>query len=64
MAAVAVRYSELQEMETELLAISIDSVYTHKAWSDSELSKMVPGGCPFPMLADPESDRHPLRGLR
>ena len=36
-----------------MLSLSVDSVYVHKVWNESELSKMVPGGVPFPMLSDP-----------
>jgi alkyl hydroperoxide reductase subunit AhpC len=32
--------------------MSIDSVFVHKMWVDDELSKMVEGGVPFPMLSD------------
>lgn len=32
--------------------MSIDSVFVHKMWNDNELSKMVQGGVPFPMLSD------------
>ncbi len=32
--------------------MSVDSVYVHKMWNDNELSKMVKGGVPFPMLSD------------
>ena len=32
--------------------MSVDSVFTHKMWNDNELSKMVKGGVPFPMLSD------------
>ncbi len=32
--------------------MSVDSVFVHKMWNDNELSKMVPGGVPFPMLTD------------
>ena len=32
--------------------MSIDSVFVHKMWNDNELSKMVEGGVPFPMLSD------------
>ncbi|MCI5207981.1 MAG: alkyl hydroperoxide reductase [Candidatus Electrothrix sp. ATG2] len=32
--------------------MSIDSQFTHKMWNDNELSKMVKGGVPFPMLSD------------
>ncbi|MBN2040439.1 MAG: redoxin domain-containing protein [Spirochaetes bacterium] len=32
--------------------MSVDSIYVHKMWNDHELSKMVDGGVPFPMLSD------------
>ena len=32
--------------------MSVDSVFVHKMWNDNELSKMVDGGVPFPMLSD------------
>lgn len=32
--------------------MSVDSVFVHKMWNDYELSKMVSGGVPFPMLSD------------
>lgn len=52
MAAVAARYEEFQGLNADVLAISTDTVFTHKAWNDNELVKMVPEGVPFPMLAD------------
>lgn len=52
MAAVAVKYAELQKLDVEVLSISTDSRFSHKIWQEEELSKMVPGGIPFPMLAD------------
>jgi peroxiredoxin (alkyl hydroperoxide reductase subunit C) len=39
-------------MGVELLAISVDSRFSHKIWQEGELSKMVPGGVPYPMLSD------------
>ncbi len=33
--------------------MSVDSRFTHKIWQEEELSKMVPGGVPFPLLSDP-----------
>jgi peroxiredoxin (alkyl hydroperoxide reductase subunit C) len=36
----------------QVLSMSIDSVFVHKMWNDNELSKMVAGGVPFPMLSD------------
>ncbi|MDW7773177.1 MAG: hypothetical protein SCH71_09845 [Desulfobulbaceae bacterium] len=35
-----------------MLSMSIDSMFVHKMWDDHELSKMVDGGVPFPMLSD------------
>ncbi len=34
------------------MSISIDSMFVHKMWNDHELTKMVDGGVPFPMLSD------------
>jgi peroxiredoxin (alkyl hydroperoxide reductase subunit C) len=36
----------------QVLSVSTDSRFTHKIWQEEELSKMVPGGVPFPMLSD------------
>jgi alkyl hydroperoxide reductase subunit AhpC len=36
----------------EFLAMSTDSRFVHKMWQEQELSKMVDGGVPFPMLSD------------
>ena len=36
----------------EVLGISTDSRFVHKAWQENELSKMVEGGVPYPMLTD------------
>lgn len=33
--------------------MSVDSRFSHKVWQEVELSKMVPGGVPYPMLSDP-----------
>lgn len=35
-----------------MLSVSVDSIFVHKMWNDEELSKMVDGGIPFPMLSD------------
>lgn len=55
MAGVAVRYSNFQELNAEVLAVNVDSVNTHKVWNELELSKMVEGGIPYPMIADTTS---------
>jgi len=53
LAAVAALYNEFQALGVEFLAISTDSRFVHKIWQEVELSKMVEGGVPFPMLSDP-----------
>lgn len=53
MSAVAVKYPELKDMDVAVLAMSVDSRFSHKIWQEEELSKMVEGGVPFPMLTDP-----------
>ena len=46
-------YSELTKLGAEIISISTDSVYVHKAWHDqSESIKKVK----FPMAADPTGD--------
>lgn len=52
MTAVAAKYDELKALGVQVLAMSTDSRFTHKIWQGEELSKMVPGGVPFPMLSD------------
>ena len=52
MTAVAVINDELQALGVQVLAMSTDSRFVHKIWQEQELSKMVDGGVPFPMLAD------------
>lgn len=49
---VASRYAEFQKLGVELISFSVDNLYVHKVWNDSELSKMVEGGIPFPMGSD------------
>lgn len=36
-----------------VLSVSTDSHFTHKIWQEEELSRMVDGGVPWPMLSDP-----------
>lgn len=52
MAAVAAHYEELQALDVHALSVSTDSHFTHKIWQEEELSKMIDGGVPFPMLSD------------
>ncbi len=39
-------------MGAEVLSVSTDSRFSHKIWQEEELSKMVTGGVPYPMLSD------------
>lgn len=52
MSAVAVKYPEFQALNAEVLAMSVDSRFSHKIWQEVELSEMVPGGVPYPLLSD------------
>lgn len=49
---VANKYEDLKKLDAEVLAISTDSHFVHMMWQEHELSKMVEGGLPFPMLYD------------
>jgi peroxiredoxin (alkyl hydroperoxide reductase subunit C) len=50
--SVAERYDEFTERGVAVLSVSVDSPHVHKAWQEHELSKMVEGGLPYPMLSD------------
>ena len=63
MSAVAVKFPELKELGVEVLSISVDSTFCHKVWQETELSKMVEGGVPFPMLSDPGGKIGTLYGV-
>ena len=52
MSTVADKYAEFQNLDTEVLALSVDTIYVHSVWNETELSKIIPGGIPFPMLTD------------
>ena len=42
----------MKALGVEVLSMSVDSVFVHKIWQKEELSKMVKGGVPYPMLSD------------
>jgi len=42
----------MKELGVEVLSMSTDSRFVHKIWNEVELSQMVEGGIPFPMLSD------------
>jgi peroxiredoxin (alkyl hydroperoxide reductase subunit C) len=52
LSAVAVKYEEMKSLGVQVLSMSADSRFVHKIWQEEELSKMVKGGIPFPMLTD------------
>jgi peroxiredoxin (alkyl hydroperoxide reductase subunit C) len=52
LSAVAGKADEFEKLGVQVLACSTDSRFTHKIWQEEELSKMVDGGFPFPMLSD------------
>jgi alkyl hydroperoxide reductase subunit AhpC len=52
LAAVAASYDQFKALGVEFLSVSTDSRFVHKIWQEEELSKMVEGGVPFPMLSD------------
>jgi alkyl hydroperoxide reductase subunit AhpC len=45
-------YGEFRKLGVTVLAMSTDSRFVHKIWQERELSRMVDGGVPFPMLSD------------
>jgi len=51
--AVAVKIKQLEELNVQVLSMSVDSRFVHKIWQETELSQMVEGGVPHPMLSDP-----------
>ena len=49
---MAVKVPELEKLGVQILSMSTDSRFTHKIWQAEELSKMVEGGVPYPLLSD------------
>ena len=45
-------YDDFKALGVEVLSISVDSRFSHKIWNEVELSEMVEGGVPYPMLSD------------
>jgi peroxiredoxin (alkyl hydroperoxide reductase subunit C) len=46
------RLAEFQARDTEVLAVSIDSHFTHLAWKNTDIKNGGIGNVQFPMLAD------------
>lgn len=53
----------MEDLEVQVLSVSVDSVFVHKMWNDHELSKMVDGGVPFPMLSDQSGEIGKMYGI-
>jgi alkyl hydroperoxide reductase subunit AhpC len=49
---VANCYPDLNKLGVEVISFSVDNIYVHKVWNDTEISKIVEGGIPFPMGSD------------
>lgn len=60
---MAVKYPELQKLGVQVLAMSTDSRFSHKIWQEQELSKMVEGGVPYPMLSDQTGEIGKMYGV-
>lgn len=41
----------------------MDSIFVHKVWNDNELSKMIGGDIPFPMLSDQDGSIGKMYGI-
>lgn len=63
MSAVADKHAAFEELGVQVLSVSVDSVFVHKMWNDHELSKMIGGDIPFPMLADQGGEVGRLYGV-
>ena len=46
------KYPEFLELGVGVIALSVDSNFSHKVWQEVELSKMVEGGIPYPIVSD------------
>ena len=46
------KYPEFRELGVSVIALSVDSNFSHKVWHEVELSKMVESGIPYPMVSD------------
>ena len=60
---MAVKVPELEKLGVQILSMSTDSRFTHKIWQEQELSKMVDGGVPYPMLSDQTGEIGKMYGV-
>lgn len=51
-AATVEKYEELQNLGVEVISVSVDSVFAHKVWSESELEKISASHVPYAMASD------------
>jgi len=63
MAAVAVKHPAFQELGSEILVVSTDTINSHNEWQEKVLSRMVPGGARFPLISDPSGTIGSLYGV-
>lgn len=61
--AVAAKHEELQDLDVEVLSMSVDSPFVHKMWNDHELSKIVDKNIPFPMGSDSDGSIGKMYGI-
>lgn len=40
------------DLDVEVIAVSVDSIFVHKVWDENELCKMIPEGIPYPIVSD------------
>jgi len=60
---VAVKVPELEKLGVQVLSMSTDSRFSHKIWQEEELSKLVEGGVPYPMLSDQTGEIGKMYGV-
>jgi alkyl hydroperoxide reductase subunit AhpC len=60
---VADRNDDFKALGVQVLSVSVDSVFVHKVWNDTELSKMIGKDVPFPMLSDQDGSVGRLYGI-
>lgn len=63
MAAVAAKHNKFKDLDVEVLAVSVDSIFVHKVWEEREISKMNENGVPYPMLSDQDGSIGKLYGV-
>lgn len=63
LASIARRYDEFKEMNVEVIGISIDTPYVHKAWQEAELGKMLGKDIPYALAHDLRGEIGELFGI-